>query len=224
MLRFGLTPGPFTGAAVWTPTAAVLPDAVAVEYGGVSEPDWYNGAARRIADVMGAGRWICALHSGAGAFAPSLAEASASLAGFIFVDAVRPHPGRSLREVDARVVAWLSERAVDGRLPAWDRWFEKDLLARALPDRGLREGLIADLPRTPAAFLDAVAPRSDRWEGLPCAYLQLSGAYAHQANWAESRGWPVVRLDLDHLAIASHGGATAEALMTLGSLLHEVNT
>ena len=213
-MRLALVPSPFTGAAAWAPTAAALPDAIAVDYGGVSGPAWFDGAARRIAAAVGEGPWIAVLHSGAGGFAPALAEAGA--AGLIFVDAVRPHPGRSLREVEPGFVEHLAARATDGLLPTWNRWFEKDLLAEILPDAAAREALIADLPRTPAAFLDAVPPASEAWERLPAAYLQLSRRYGTQADWAESRGWPVRRLDLHHLAMATHPGEVAHALAVLG--------
>ncbi len=215
MTRFALVPSPFTGAAAWAPVAALLPDAVAVDYGGVSGPDWYDGAALRIAAAMGEGPWIAVLHSGAGGFAPALAEAEA--AGLIFVDAVRPHPGRSLREVEPGFVDYLAARATDGHLPPWNRWFEEDPLPRLLPDPALREAVIADLPRTPLGFLDAVPRASDAWETLPAAYLQLSRRYAPQADWAQARGWPVRRLDLHHLGMVTHPGEVAAALQVLVS-------
>jgi hypothetical protein len=211
--RLALVPSPFTGAAAWRPTAEHLPDAVAVDYGGVSGPDGYDGVARRVAAAMGQSPWIAVLHSGAGGFAPALAEAGA--AGLIFVDAVRPHPGRSLREVDAAFVAWLEARATDGRLPPWNEWFDADLLPRVLPDPAVRAAFIADLPRTPVAFLDAVPPATDSWERLPAAYLQLSRRYAAQADWAEARGWPADRADLHHLAMASHPAEVAALIASL---------
>lgn len=218
MTRFALVPSPFTGAAAWAPVAAVLPDAVAVDYGGVSGPDWYDAAARRIAAaMMGEGPWIAVLHSGAGGFAPALADAGA--AGLIFVDAVRPHPGRNLREVEPGFVDYLTARATDGLLPPWNRWFEKDLLSEVLPDPAARAAFVADLPRTPLAFLDATPPASDAWERLPAAYLQLSARYAMQADWAESLGWPVARLRLHHLAMATHAADVASAI---AALAHEM--
>lgn len=219
-MRFALVPSPFTGAAAWAPTAARLAEAVAVDYGGVSGPEWYDGSAARIAARMdGGGPWIAVLHSGAGAFAPSLVEAASQLAGFIFADAVRPHPGRSLSEVDGAFVEYLAARAVDGRLPPWNRWFEKDLLAQAMPDAADREAFVADLPRTPAAFLEATAPETSAWEAVPAAYLRLSPRYEMQTAWAESRGWPVVRADLNHLATATHPAEVAAHLTALAQRL-----
>jgi hypothetical protein len=129
---------------------------------------------------------------------------------------VRPHPGRSLREVDAAFVDYLAARAADGRLPPWNEWFEKDLLAQVLPDPAARDAFVADLPRTPLAFLEAAAPVSDTWEALPAAYLQLSRRYAMQADWAESRGWPVARRGLHHLAMATHPYEIAGLIAGLG--------
>jgi hypothetical protein len=213
VVRLALVPSPFTGAAAWRPIAERLPHAVAVDYGGVSGPGWYDGVAHRVAAAIGEGPWIAVLHSGAGGFAPALAEAGA--AGFILVDAVRPHPGRSLREVEPTFVDYLEARASDGRLPPWNAWFDEDPLPRFLPDAAARAAFVADLPRTPLAFLDAVPPPSDAWERLPAAYLQLSRRYAAQADWAEARGWPVTRVDLHHLAMFSHPDEVSVALAAL---------
>lgn len=206
-MRLALTPSPFTGAAAWRPVVERLPDAVAVDYGGVE--GGYEAAARRIAVAMGEGAWIAVLHSGAGGLVPDLAEVASGLAGLIFVDAVRPHPGRSLRDVEPAFVAHLEGRAEGGRLPPWNLWFDEDPLPRLLPEPADRAALVADLPRTPLAFLGAVPSASGRWEQLPAAYLQLSGRYAPQADWAEARGWPVARAGLHHLAVASHPAEVA---------------
>lgn len=213
MARLALVPSPFTRAAAWRPVAERLAGAVAVDYGDLPADDPYGAVAARVADAMGEGAWIAVLHSGAGGFAPALAEAGA--AGLIFVDAVRPHPGRSLRDVEPDFVAWLAARASDGRLESWSRWFDEDPLPRLLPDPAMREAFVADLPRPPLTFLDAPPPVTDSWEHLPAAYLQLSGRYAGQADWAEARGWPVERLDLHHLAMASHPSEIAQALARL---------
>jgi len=212
-VRLALTPSPFTGAAAWRPVAERLPDAVAVDYGGVE--GGYEAAARRIAVAMGEGAWIAVLHSGAGGLVPDLAEVASGPAGLIFVDAVRPHPGRSLRDVEPAFVAHLEAGAEAGRLAPWNRWFDEDPLPRLLPDAAARDAFAADLPRPPVAFLDAVPAASDRWERLPAAYLQLSRRYAMQADWAQARGWPVERADLHHLAMASHPAEVAARIAAL---------
>ena len=75
--------------------ARALCDGVAVDYGRLSPPDWYEGVARSVAARCDGRPWIAVLHSGGGSLAPAIAAASADLAGFIFVDAVLPHPGKS---------------------------------------------------------------------------------------------------------------------------------
>jgi len=184
-------------------------------------PDWYETVARRVAAQAGDAPWIAVLHSGAGGFAPAMAEAAANLAGLIFADAVLPYPGRSCLE---NAPAWLAQalhrlRQADGRLAPWDRWFPEDPLPRLIPDDGERAAFQADLPRTPFAFLEALSKPSARWEAVPSGYLQLSRGYADTADLAAARGWPVRRHRLNHLAPAAHPAKVAAALSELGARL-----
>jgi hypothetical protein len=117
--------------------------------------------------------------------------------------------------VDADFVAWLATRATDDSLPPWNLWFDEDPLPRFLPAAAARAAFVADLPRTPVAFLDAAPSPSDAWERLPACYLQLSRRYAAQADWAEARGWPVRRVALHHLAMASDPAEVAAHLASL---------
>ena len=64
------------------------------------------GQRHRIAGLACEGAWIAVLHSGAGAFAPALAEAAPGLAGFVFVDAVLPYPGKTCLQ---NAPDWLAE-------------------------------------------------------------------------------------------------------------------
>jgi hypothetical protein len=190
-----------------------MPDAIAADYGGVSGPDWYDGVARRVASQVGDEPWIAVLHSGAGGFAPAMAAASPTLAGFIFVDAVLPYPGQScLATAPADHVENLKRLTTDGRLAPWNQWFEPDPTPRLIPDVRHREAFIADLPRVPFAFLEAVAPAQSQWERLPCAYVQLSRIYQETADKAQQRGWPVRRARLHHLAMLSDPEAVAGLL------------
>ena len=97
--RIALIPSPFVGASSWAPVAALSPEFVAVDHGGVRGPDWYGDVAARVVEQVDDRPWIGALHSGAGAFAPTLAAAARNLAGLIFVDAALPYPGRSLTRI-----------------------------------------------------------------------------------------------------------------------------
>lgn len=220
MTRLVLVPSPFVGAVGWRATADALPDAIAVDYGGVSGPDWYEGVARRVAGQADGRPWIAVLHSGAGGFAPALATASTDLAGFIFVDAVLPYPGRSNIETAPDDLAQrLRALVTDGRLAPWNQWFGPDPLPRLIPDPEARAAFERDLPRTPFAFLEAVAPEGAAWERLPAGYLQLSKMYEATAERAERRGWIVRRARLHHLAMASHPTQVADLLSEIQAAL-----
>lgn len=217
MTRLVLVPSPFVGASCWKALADLLPDAVAADYGGVSPSDWYGGVARRVAQDVDHTPWIAVLHSGAGGFAPALAAASQRLAGFIFVDAVLPYPGKSnLETAPADLVVQLRRlTAPDGRLAPWNEWFGADPTPRLIPDAVARERFITDLPRVPFAFLEAKSPLHTEWEQLPAAYVQLSRLYEETANKAELRGWTVRRARLNHLAMLGSPAAVAELLKNL---------
>lgn len=186
------------------------------DYGGVWGPDWYEGAARRIVRQAGGGAWVAVLHSRAGGFAPALTAEASDLAGLIFADAVLPYPGRSVIEsAPSSLVQRFKELTVDGKLAPWNEWFEPDPTLFMIPDPALRAAFVAALPRVPYAFLEAPSPVDTSWELLPAAYLQLSEAYASEADDAARRGWPVRRVQLHHLAMASSPALIAQLLNEL---------
>lgn len=216
MARLALIASPFTGADAWRLVAGLLPDALAADYGGMQGPDWYAGVARRVAVQMDGAAWIAVLHSGAGGFAPALAEASSDIAGLIFADAILPHPGKSVLEnAPAEFAQRLRERTADGLLAPWNTWFDEDPTPRMIPDPDVRAAFIADLPRTPFAFLEAPAPAGRIWEAVPAAYLQFSRGYEATRLKAAERGWPTLTLRSHHLAMLSEPSAVAQALSDL---------
>jgi hypothetical protein len=212
-MRLALIPSPFVGASTWQPAAECLPDAIAVNYGGVSPPDWYEGIARRIAARVDERPWVAVLHSGAGGLAPAIACAARNLSGFIFVDAVLPHPGKStLETAPVRFVQALKRATVNGMLKPWNEWFDSDPAALLIPDPQTRANFVRDLPCVPFAFLEAKSPNTSEWEQLPAAYLQLSRVYEKTAEEAERRGWFVRRENMHHLAMASDPAQIGEIL------------
>lgn len=219
MTRLVLVPSPFVGAVSWQALAGTLPDAAVADYGGVSGPDWYEGAARRITAFAEGHPWIAVLHSGAGGFAPALAAASPDLMGFIHVDSVLPYPGQScLATAPPAQVDQLKALTTGGRLAAWNTWFEDDPTLRWIPDPEARKTFVDDLPRTPFAFLEAISPVSD-WAALPAAYVQLSKGYEATAAKAEQRGWAVRRVRAHHLAMISDPAMVAALLTELTTAL-----
>ncbi|MBI1197203.1 MAG: alpha/beta hydrolase [Phenylobacterium sp.] len=216
MARLVLIPSPFVGGSSWAPTAAVLPDALVAGYGGVCGPAWYEGVADRVCAQADGRPWIAVLHSGAGGFAPALAAASADLAGFIFADAVLPYPGRSnLATAPEAFADELRRLTTDGLLAPWDQWFAGGFLEHLIPDAATRAAFVADIPRVPFAFLEAVAPDDGTWAERPCAYLQLSRTYAGTADRAEAMGWPVRRERMHHLAMTTAPREVAALLLEL---------
>ncbi|HEY1426152.1 MAG TPA: hypothetical protein VGF50_05725 [Caulobacteraceae bacterium] len=219
-LRLALVHSPLVGPSAWRRTAAALEGmgvlASVVDYGGVRGPDWYGGAAARTAEALaGRDRLVLAVHSGAGGFVPSLAAAlGPRAAGFLFVDAVLPYPGRSWFDTAPTALASrLREIADDGTLPPWDTWFGRDAISALIEDPALRAAFSADLPRLPLAYLEARAPVDEAWRAAPAGYLQLSAAYAAEAHEAEELGWGVRREHLHHLAMLTHPDRVAAMLV-----------
>lgn len=218
-MRLALIHSPLVGPSTWRAVANALEKlgapACAADYGGVRGPDWYADASRRIASTLAScEKVVFALHSGAGGFAPALAaEFGDRSAGFLFVDAVMPYPGRSwLDTASPQLAAHLLAIAEDGVLPRWDAWFGRNPVDEMIDDPELRATFTAELPRLPLAYLEAVAPTSEAWRERPCAYLQLSGAYAREAEAAAALGWPVRREPLHHLAMLTHPDRVAAIL------------
>jgi len=191
-----------------------------VDYGGVAGPDWYAGAAARIAAALGPEPAIAVLHSGAGALLPSILEAmSERLAGAVLVDALMPHPGRSwVDTAPPALAARVRAMAQDGLLPPWDRWWGAEAMARLLPDAGVRAAFAAELPRVPLAFFEAQAPEG-QWTRMRGAYLQLSEAYAEEARQAAALGWPVWREASTHLAMLTEPERIGAGLIEMAQAL-----
>ncbi|XVQ15937.1 alpha/beta fold hydrolase [Spirillospora sp. CA-255316] len=219
-----LVHSPLVGALTWQSTAAVLRarghvtivSSLAEVMAG-SAP-YYPRLAETVAndiDRQGRGRRIVlAGHSGAGALLPAIADATAAtVAGFVFVDALLPHPGRSWFDtVPVELREQLRGLARDGLLPPWNEWFPPGTLEELLPDPHLRARFCAELPRLPLAYFQEPAPQAPAPVPAGSAYLQLSDAYAIQARQAEQQGWRVTRRTAHHLAMLTEPQQTGAAL------------
>ena len=105
----------------------------------------------------------------------------------------------------------------DGLLPSWDDWWPPGALDRLVPDPQLRSAMTAELEPLPLAYFEEAAPEVEL--SAPGAYLQLSGAYEDQAQMARARGWPVRRLQLNHLSPLT---APREVAVMVEALAREV--
>jgi hypothetical protein len=225
-LRLALIHSPLVGPSCWRQTADALAtagvEAIAVDYGGVSGPDWYRGAASRIAAAApGFDPLVLAIHSGAGGFVPALADPfGARVRGFLFVDAVLPYPGQCWFDTAPPALAdRIREIAADGVLPPWDTWFGRGAVDALIEDPASRTAFSADLPHLPIAYLQAIAPPGETWRSRRAAYLQLSEPYAAEADAAEALGWIVRRERLHHLAMLTHPDRLAGILVAMADEL-----
>lgn len=220
MPKLVLVHSPLVGPCTWESVASLLRDdglAVTVPALHADGPPYYPAFARTIADAVPDGAVLVA-HSGAGALltlAADLAEKDGrSVAGLVYVDALLPYPGRTWFDTaPLELGEHLRGLAVDGVLPPWDRWFPAEVIDGLLPDAAQRRAFAADLPRLPLAYFAETAPSAaDR----PGAYLRLSEGYRDEAAVAESRGWPVVVAESDHLAVLTRPGLVAGYIRELG--------
>ncbi len=229
---FVLVHSPLLGPRSWSDVAAALeardhratvPD---LRNGDDWEGELWRAHASTVAAALspGTGRdaWFVA-HSGSGPLLPAIGAVSPfPPAGCIFVDAALPHPGRSRFEaLPAPFVDRVQAMATEGRLPPWSDWFPDDLVAEHLPDPSRREAFIADLAPVPVRLFEERMPDVAGWDGVPCAYLQLSAAYDDERRAAEARGWPVRRVDGNHLWPVTHPETVADLI---GDLALEAGT
>jgi hypothetical protein len=157
---------------------------------------------------------VAVVHSGAGALVPLVGD----IRGAVFVDALLPHPGQSWFDgVPAELAARLRALTKNGRLPPWHAWWPKGAMERLLPDRTLGGAFLGEQEELPLGYFEEPAP--DLPLAVPAAYLQLSEAYAGDADAAGAEGWPVKRLALDHLAVMTRPEAVAEAIEALAAAL-----
>jgi pimeloyl-ACP methyl ester carboxylesterase len=152
-------------------------------------------------------------HSGAGPLLPAFADAlEEAVTGLVFVDAGLPTPGRAWRDtVPTELYQELRALSREGQLPRWQRWFTPNPLDTLVADEELRAEIADEAPEVPIAFLKEERP-DVTWDG-PAGYVQLSAAYAGDADQAEALGWPVRRLDTHHLAPATDPAPVARAIL-----------
>jgi len=213
---------PLVGPSTWHPVARLLaergvpgltPSLSEALAGG---PPFFPRIASTIAsEVPSAQAVVLVVHSGAGALVPVIASA-VTVVGAVYVDAILPAPGRSWFDTAppdlAAHVRGLA--GADGLLPPWHTWFGPSAPDELLPDPDARAAFVAEVPRLPLAYFSERTPASG--PALPwSAYVQLSSAYDDEAATATREGWPLVRLDADHLAPVTRPALVAEALGSL---------
>lgn len=219
MRNFVLVHSPLVGPLTWQPAADLLRarghTAIVAAVTGVTD---HAGFVRTVADaVTGTGPYTLVGHSGAGALLPAIAAAlGPRIESAVFVDALLPHPGRSWFDTaPAELCDELRAMARDGHLPPWHEWLPPDTLAEIMPDDDLRARFVAEIPRLPLAYFAEPAPETPDWSGVRRGYVRLSAAYDDFAADAGRLGWPVSRLDLDHLAVCTRPAPVVAAMLSV---------
>ena len=183
------------------------------------EAPWDVAIAGGVAAQLDGAPTVLAVHSGAGALVPALAN-RLDLAAVLFVDAILPTPGRSWFDTaPASLQEHLRNLAQGGLLPPWPAWFGEAVMSRLLPYAPLREAFEADCPPLPLNYFEAPASIEPMPPGLPAAYLRLSEGYDEEAEAAERLGWPVASEDLHHLALLTHPDRIALRLIEMADAL-----
>ena len=221
MVNIVLVHSPFLGPTSLRPLATALPQPAvlpSLTSAVVGAPPYQPRITAAVAHAIPPGELVLVGHSGAGPLLPGIAATlGPTVRALLFLDAGLPTPDHSWTEAaPAELTRQLVELAKDGVLPRWNEWFDPDLLPTLVPDDSLRRPFVAELPRVPLAFLEEPRSSAD-WTG-PAGYLRLSAAYDDAAELAERRGWPVRRLDSQHLAPTSRPDEVALALTELLNL------
>ena len=221
-MKLVLLHSPLVGPSTWMAVAPLLqarghgvavPDLTPImAEDGPYYPALAEAAAAAISDPA-----VLVAHSGAGALIPAVAALKA-VKSAVFVDALLPHPGDSwFAGVPEALGARLRAMAKDGKLPPWHAWWPKGAMETLLPDRKTGAAFLSEQTELPLAYFEERAP--DAVLRTPSAYLQLSDAYAGDADSAAAEGWPVARLGLHHLAMLTHASQIAAAIEELAGTL-----
>jgi hypothetical protein len=157
-------------------------------------------------------------HSGAGAVLPVVADRTAAVAT-IFIDAVVPEAGERFTP-SKRFTELLDDvPTTDGLLAPWHHWWPAETMADLLPDETVREEVVAEIPRVPRSFYEHSFALPPTWWTRPTAFVQLSPAYDEDRTRAERLGWPVHRLDGQHLDLVVHPDLVADHVTELAAVI-----
>ena len=225
---FVLVHAPGLGPASWAPVAGELAGAghevtVPSLTGFTDAGPPYTRRLVRLACAQiqeSAGdRVVLVLHSGAGVFAPHLAEAiTAGGVAVVFADAALPLPEGPATVVDSAFLPFLRDMASGGMVPPWPQWWPDDVMSGLFPDEVTRRSVAREAHAMPLAFFEEVLPQvPGSWRSCHPAYLRFSEAYQEPAREAASRGWPVRELPGEHLHMLVRPADVATAIIGLAA-------
>lgn len=227
MATWLLIHSPLVGPATWSRVAAELrrrgEEAVIPDLTPTLTAETCRAVLQSelVAGMVEGGAVVLVGHSAAGPLLPLIAQRlnwqGVTVTGSVFVDAGLPHPGRSAMDVLPRpAVEQLGLMAVDGWLPPWTSWWPPEQLQAMLPDAQLRRLMTESSPRIPISMLMEELPAVGEDNLGTCSYIRLSAPYEPLAENAEHAGWPVRRIDANHLAILTSPDEIVETLQQVG--------
>lgn len=222
---FVLVHSPIVGPATWLPVAdalraegrrVVVPTLLDVARS--APPRWQAVVAaieRGLPGVLSK-HVILVAHSGAGHLLPVVgAHLDATIVAYVFVDAgVPPLDGTTTAASDS-FLSVLETLAENGNLPPWSTWWGPGAMEKLVPDATLRAAIEAELPHMPLRYFTEEIPVPAGWADTPSGYLQFSDPYHDDAATAAERGWPVHRIEGQHLHLVVDPDAVAEAVVAL---------
>jgi hypothetical protein len=154
---------------------------------------------------------VLAVHSGAGVFAPYLADA-AGVGTVVFADAGLPRAGDA-RVIEDGFLPFLRGIARGGMVPAWPDWWLGEDLSPLYPDEATRRSVNTEARPLPLDFFEErLPPIPDSWQSRRCGFLRFSEGYAEPAKQAAALGWPVRELPGEHLHMLVDPVGVAAAL------------
>jgi hypothetical protein len=232
---FVLVHSPSVGPSTWRPVAgrlaalgreAIVPSLLGVAQG---RPPYWPRVVEAVAGALATGADarpggpsepatapILVAHSNAGLFLPAIvAGLGGRVAGCVFVDAGLPPRSGEAALAPPELLALLRDKAVDGLLPPWTRWWDEEVVAKLFPDEATRRMVTEDEPRLPLAYYEATIPVPAGWDDRPCAYVLFGRPYEALAEEARARGWPVRHLPGRHLHQLVDPGGLARLLVEL---------
>jgi hypothetical protein len=234
-MSFVLVHSPVLGPGSWSPVAgeltrqgyrAIVPSLTGFAGGGPPYvPRLIEHASAQLGRRHPADRTVLVVHSGAGVFAPYLAQTAAADV-VIFADASLPPsardtlgPGPVPRVIEAGFLPFLRGIAVDGIVPPWPTWWPAGDLATLYPDDATRDGVNAEAVPLPLAFFEEILPPIPAsWPARQLGYLKFSEGYTEIARQAEALGWPVRELPGEHLHMLVDPVGVAGAITALAAV------
>lgn len=137
-------------------------------------------------------------HSAGGLLAAWLAG-RLNARGMICLDAAIPPEAGSTPPVEPGFREFVHSLPREGELlPPWSEWWGTDVVENASLDPTVKTAFVAELPRIPIGWFDDTFDMLD-WSRCRRGFLRTSSVLDSHADDAESRGWPVIRIEGTHL-------------------------